>query len=74
MSNSIVLMVNKDEALATTTKHIRKSSKRLKKNINKINYWPDSLYIINTYKSISKDIGTVDELSRRVSLILWIKG
>lgn len=74
MSNSIVIMANKNEALATLTKHIKKSSKRLKKNIGKVNYWPDSLYIINTYKSISKDIGTIDELFRRISLVLWIKG
>lgn len=55
-------------------KHIEISSKRLQYNLTNIHYWPQNLYIINTYNGLSKSTGDIDYLFRRLSLIIWNKG
>lgn len=74
ISNTMIVMVNKQESLKIITRHISNSANRVKFYVKNINYWPESFYIINTHNSLSNDIGSIDYFFRRVSVLLWTLG
>jgi Zn-dependent peptidase ImmA (M78 family) len=72
MVNAVVIMVNKSDTLKTIAKHLQISAKRLQYNAKDIHFWPENVYLINTYNNLSKENDAIYQYFTRVSLILWI--